>query len=90
MKANLVYVTTAYHWYATRPDLERAYGINSYLVGARTKKAAAISDAEAEEADRDGKYGCQVVEVDLNLPRDAPGQKKVVRECKWREDLPKA
>src|SRR6266852_8420901 len=54
----LVYPVTAYRW----SDREN----HSYFIGVYAKKAAALKAADKEEAYRGGKYGCEVLEVELD------------------------
>lgn len=54
----MIYTVTAYRW----GDREK----HSYIVGVYNQKDAALKAAEFEEDYRGGKYGCEVLEWDLN------------------------
>ncbi len=57
--ATTVYTVTAYRW----GDLDGP----SYPVGCYATEAEAIHAAQDEEADRGGKYGCEVVEWTIGV-----------------------
>lgn len=64
----VIYCVTSYRW----ADNEN----HSYVLGLFTKKHAAIKAAEQEEDHRGGKYGCEVLEIQLDTVLD---KYKVIR-----------
>jgi hypothetical protein len=76
MSKDKIYVVTMYRW-GEREN-------HSYVLGAYTKKALAISEADKEEQNRGAKYIAEILEYNPN--ETDPEKAKEIRSLLRKED----